>query len=188
MPSNHLILCCPHLHLLSIFPASETFPMSWLFASGGQSIGASASASVLSMNIQGWLPLRWTGWISLLSKGLWRVFSSTTNRSINFLVLSLLYGPTLTFVHNYWKKTIALTTRIFVGKVVALLFIMLSKFVIAFLPRSNCLLISWLKSLLAVILEPKKIKSVTVSIVVPIYLPCSDGTGCHDLSFSCVEF
>ena len=64
---------------------------------------------------------------------------------------------------------------------------MLSRLVIAFLPRSKCLLISWLQSPSAVILEPKKIKSVTVSIV-PIYLPCSDGTGCHDLQFLNVEF
>ena len=152
---------------LQSFPESGSFPMSWLFTSGGQRTGASASASVLSVNIQGWLPLRSTGWISLLSKGLWRVFSSTTNRSINFSVLGLLRGPTLTFVHNYWKKTIALTIRIFVGKVVSLLLIMLSKFVIAFLPRSKCLLISWLRSLFAVILEPKKMKSATVSTFCP---------------------
>ena len=73
MLSNHLILCCPQY-----FPASGSFPMSWFFASGGQSIGASASASVLPMNIQGWFPLGLTGLISLLSKGLLRVFSSTT--------------------------------------------------------------------------------------------------------------
>ena len=70
----------PHspLLLLSIFPASGSFPMSQLFTSGGQSIGSSASASVLPLNNQGWFPLGWTGWISLLSKGLSRVFSSTT--------------------------------------------------------------------------------------------------------------
>ena len=60
------------------FPASGSFPMSWLFTSGGQSIGTSASASVLPMNIQDWFPLRWTGWIYLQSKGLSKVFSSTT--------------------------------------------------------------------------------------------------------------
>ena len=59
-------------------PASGSFPMSWLFASGGQSIGVSASASVLPMNIQDWSPLGWTGWVSLQSKGLSRVFSNTT--------------------------------------------------------------------------------------------------------------
>ena len=107
--------------------------------------------------------------------------------SMNSLVLSLLCGPTLTSVHDYWK-TIALSIWTFVGKVMSLLFNVLFRFVIAFLLRSKPLLISWLQSLSVVIFEPKKIKSVTVSIVVPIYLPCSDGTGCHDLSFSCVEF
>ena len=70
MPSNHLILCQPLLFPPSVFPASGSFPMSWLFTSGGQSSGASASASVLSMNIQGWLPLGRTGLTSSLSKGL----------------------------------------------------------------------------------------------------------------------
>ena len=79
MPSNHLILCCPLLLLHSIFsPATGSFPGSQLFTSGGQSIGASASASVLPMNIQGWCPLGLTGLISLLSKGLSRIFPNTT--------------------------------------------------------------------------------------------------------------
>jgi len=67
------------------FPASEPFPMSQFFASGGQSIGVSASASVLPMNIQDWFPLRWTSWISLQSKGLSRVFSNTTTNCGKFL-------------------------------------------------------------------------------------------------------
>ena len=70
MPSNHLILCCPLLLPPSIFPASGSFQMSQFFTSGGQSIGVSASASVLPMNIQNWFPLGLTGWISLQSKGL----------------------------------------------------------------------------------------------------------------------
>ena len=88
------------------FLALRSFPLSWLFPSGSQSIGASASASVLPMNIQNWFPLKLTGLISLLSKGLWRVFSSTTvwKWSINYLALSLLYGTTLTSVHAYWKN------------------------------------------------------------------------------------
>ena len=77
VPSNHFILCRPLL-LPSIFPASGSFPMNQFLASGGQSIGVSASASVLPMNIQDWFPLGWTGWISLQSKGLSRVFSNTT--------------------------------------------------------------------------------------------------------------
>ena len=78
MPSSHLILCRPLLLLPSIFPTIREFEMSQFFASGGQSIGASASTSVLPMNIQDWSPLGWTDWISLPSKGLSRVFSNTT--------------------------------------------------------------------------------------------------------------
>ena len=78
MPSNHLILCPPLLRLPSVIPSIRVFSVSQLFASGGQSIGVSASASVLPMNTQDWFPLGWTGWISLLSKGLSRVVSSTT--------------------------------------------------------------------------------------------------------------
>ena len=84
------------------FPGSGSFPVSQLFTSGGQNIGASVSASVLPMNIQGWAPLGLTGLISLLSMGLSRVFS----RTINSLALSLLYGPTITSVYDYRKKTI----------------------------------------------------------------------------------
>ena len=83
MPFNHLILCHPLLLLSSIFPSIRSFQMSQLFASGGQSIGVSASTSVLPMNTQDWSPLGWTGWISLLSKG-WRVFSNTTVQKHQF--------------------------------------------------------------------------------------------------------
>ena len=74
----------PFSSCLQPFPASGSFPMSQFFTSGGQSIGASASASVLPMNIQDWFPLGWTGWISLLSKGLSRVFSNTTVQKHQF--------------------------------------------------------------------------------------------------------
>ena len=104
MPSNHLILCLPLLLLPSIFPSIRSFLMSQFFPSGGQSTGVSASASVLPMNIQDWFPLGWNGWISLQSKGLSRIFSNTTFKSINSSMLSFLYGPTLTFIHDYWKK------------------------------------------------------------------------------------
>ena len=86
------------------FPASGSFPVSQLFTSGGQNIGASASASILSMNIQDWFPLGWTGWISLQSKGLSRVFSNTTVRKHHSLALSFLYGPTLISMRDYWKN------------------------------------------------------------------------------------
>ena len=156
----------PFSFCLQSFPESRSFPMSQFFTSDGQSIGASASASVLPMNIQGWFPLGLTGWISLHSKGLSRVFSNTTVQSMNSSALSLLYGPTLTSIHAY-RKNHSLTIWTFVGKVMSLLFNVQSRLVIAFLPRNRCLLISWLQSLSAVILVPKKIKSVTVSIVSP---------------------
>ena len=89
MPSNHLILCCPLLLLPSIFPASRSFPMNQFFTSSGQSIEASVSLSVLPMNIQDWFPLGLTGWISLLSKGLSRAFSSTTVQKHQFFSTQL---------------------------------------------------------------------------------------------------
>ena len=104
MLSNLLILCCPLLLLPSIFPVSGSFPMSQLFASGGQSIGASASVSVPSMNIQGWFPLVLTGLISLQSKGLSRVFSNTAVQKHEFLSARFPYGPALTSIHDYWKN------------------------------------------------------------------------------------
>jgi len=104
MLSNHLILCYPLLLLPSVFPSTRVFPISWVFASGGYSTRTSVSASVLKMNIQGWFPLGLTGLISLQSKGLSRLFSSTTVWKHQFFMFSLLYGPTLTSMHDYWKK------------------------------------------------------------------------------------
>ena len=102
MPSNHLILCCPLLLCFQSFPASGSFAMSQFFTSSGQSIGMSASVSVFPMNIQDWFPLGWTGWISLQSKGLSRVFSNTMVQKHQFF--GFLYGPTLTSTHDYWKN------------------------------------------------------------------------------------
>ena len=85
------------------FPASGSFPMSWLFTSGGQSIGALASTSVLPMNIQGGLSLGLTGW-SYCSRYSQESFPAPQFKSINSLVLSLLYHPTLTSIHDYWKN------------------------------------------------------------------------------------
>ena len=138
--------------------------MSQIFTSGGQSIGVSASASVLPMNIQDRFPLGLTDLISLQFKGLSRVFSNTTAL---ILQCSAFFIVQLSHLYMTTGKTIALTRLTFVGKVMSLLFIMLSRLVIAFLPRSKSLLISWLQSPSAVILEPKKIKFVTVSIVSP---------------------
>ena len=98
--SNHLILCCPFLLSPSVFPIIRSFPVSWLFVSGSQSTGGSASAVVLPKNILGWFPLGLTGLISLQSKGLSRVFS----KGISSLLLSLLYGPTLKSINDYWKN------------------------------------------------------------------------------------
>ena len=128
----------PFSFCLQSLPASGSFPMSWLFASSDQSIGA--SASVLPMNIQGWYPLDW--------------FDLPT-------------------VQGTLKS---LTIWIFVSKMMSLLFNTLCKFVIAFLPRSKCLLISWRQSLSAVILEHKKIKSHCFHFF-PIYLLWNNGTG-----------
>ena len=86
MPSNHLILCHPLPSHLQSFPASGSFQMCQFFASGGRSIGVSASTSVLPMNIQDWFPLELTGWISLLSKELSRVFSNTTVQKHQFYI------------------------------------------------------------------------------------------------------
>ena len=89
MPSNHLILCHPLLLLPSIFSSIRSFPMSQLFASGSQNIGVSASTSVLPMNTHDWSPLEWTGWISLQSKGLSKVFSNTTVQKHQFFSAQL---------------------------------------------------------------------------------------------------
>ena len=89
MPSSHLILCCPLLLLPPIPPSIRVFPMSQLFAWGGQSTGVSASASVLPMNTHDWSPLGWTSWISLQSKGLSRVFSNTTVQKHKFFGIQL---------------------------------------------------------------------------------------------------
>ena len=86
-------------------PTSGSFQMSQLFASGGQSIGVSASTTVLSMNTQNWSPLGWTGWISLQSKGISRVFSNTRVQKHRFFGAQLsLKSPTLTSIHDHWKK------------------------------------------------------------------------------------
>ena len=114
----------PFSSCLQSFPASGSFPMSQFFASSGQSIGVWASASVLAMNIQDWFPLGWTGWISLKSKGLSRVFSNTTVQKHQFFSFHFHQFFIVQLSHPYMTigKTIALTRPIFVGKVMSLLF------------------------------------------------------------------
>ena len=142
------------------FPASGSFPMSQFFPSGGQSIGISASTSVLPMNIQDWFPLGWTGWISLQSKGLsWMSLLQHHSSKASFLWCSAFFIVQLSHPYMTTGKTIAVSRRTFVGKVMSLLFNMLSSLVIAVIPRSKCLLVSWLQSPSAMILEPKKVKS-----------------------------
>ena len=106
-PSHPLSSPSPALNLsqhLSHAFFHGIFQITQLFPSGGQSIGVSASTSVLPKKSQDWAPLGWTGWISLLSKGLSRVFSKPQLKSINSLVVSFLYSPTLTSIHDYWKN------------------------------------------------------------------------------------
>ena len=105
MPSNPILTSIiPFSSCLWFFPESVSFLVSQLFTSGGQSIGVSASALVLLMNIQDWFPLELTGLISLLSKGPSRVFSNTTVQNIHYSALNLLYGPTLTSIHDYRRN------------------------------------------------------------------------------------
>ena len=150
-----------NLSQIRVFPNVSVLCIRW------PSIRVSTSASVLPMNIQDWFPSGWTGWISLQSKELSRVFSNTTAQKPSIVWCSALFIVQLSHPYMTAGKIIALTRWTFVGKVMSLLFNMLSKLVITFLPRSKHLLISWLQSPSAVILEPKKTKSDTVSTVSP---------------------
>ena len=116
MPSNHLILCWPLLLLPSVVPSIRVFSNEQSLPRGGWSIGA--LASVLPMNIQGWFPLGLTGLISLLSKDSQESSPAPQFKSINSLVFSLLYDPTLTSIH-YYRKTRALTMWIFVSNIMS---------------------------------------------------------------------
>ena len=145
-------------------PASESFPTCQVFSWGGQCTRVSPLASFLPKNIQGWSPLEWTSWISLQSKGFSRVFSNTTVQKHQFF--GTLYSPTLISILEYWKNhSFDYTDLCWQSNVSASY--MLSRLVIVFLQRSMHLLISWLQSPSAVILEPPQIKSDTVSIVSP---------------------
>ena len=104
MPSNHLILYCPLSFCLQSFPASGSFLVNQFFSSDGQSIGASASASVLPVNFQGWFPLGRLVWSPCYPRDSQESSPAPQFESINFLTLSLFYEPILTSVHDYWKK------------------------------------------------------------------------------------
>ena len=137
---------------LQSFPASGSFLINQFFAWGGQSTGASVSATVLSMNVQGWF-LR-TDWLDFLAvQGTLKSLLQHYNSKAQIQCSAFFMGPALTSVHGYWKNH----SFDFVGQVVFLLLNTLSRFVTAFFPRGKCLLILWLQSLSAVILETKKI-------------------------------
>ena len=174
----------PFSSCLQTLPSAGSFPVSF-FTSGGQIIGASDSASVLPVNIQGWFPLRLIGSISLQSKGV--LFSNLSSKA-SVLWHTDFFMVQLSRPYMTTGKTIALTLWTFVSKVMSLLFNMLSRLVIDFLPRSKHLLIPWLQTLSAVILEPKKIKVCHCFHCSHVYLPWSDGTGYHDLNFLNFEF
>ena len=167
MLSNHLILCCTSLFLPSVFPSIRIFfhesafrircPECWSFR-------FSISPSSEYSGIQASFLLGLTGLISLLSKGLSRVFFNTTVQKHEFFSSQPSLWSNSRINTWLWGAGIALTLWTFVSKVMSLLYNILSGFVIAFLPRSKRLLTSWLQSLSAVIVEHKKIKSVTASI------------------------
>ena len=189
LPSNHLILCCPLLCMPLIFSSIRVFsnesalhirwPKYWSFHFNTNP--SNEYSGLVSFRIDYILTY-------LLSKGLSRVFSSTTVLKHQFFSAQPSLWSNSHLHTRLLKIAIALTIQTFVGKVMSLFFNMLSRFAIAFLPRSKHLLISWLQSPSTVILEPKKVKSLTVSTFFPFYMPWSDGTGCYDLSFLNVEF
>ena len=161
MPSNHLILCPLFFFCLQSFPASESFPVSQLFASGGQSIGA--SASVLPEEYSGLISFR-INWLDVLA-----VQGTLTSLFQHYSLKASIFHHSAFFIvqlsHSYMTagKIIAWIIWAFVGKVVSLLFNTLSRFVITFLPGSRCLPGSWLRSPSTVILKPRKRKSVSAS-------------------------
>ena len=167
MPSNHLILCCPLLLLPSVIPTIRVFsnesalhirwPKYWSFSFN---ISPSNEHSGLIFFRMDWLDL-------LAVQGTLKSLIQHHNSKASVLQHSAFFIVQLLHPYMTTGKTIALTRWTFVGKVLSLLFSMLSRLVVTFLPRSKCLLISWLQSPSAVILEPKKIKSATVCAVSP---------------------
>ena len=181
MPSNYFILCHPLLLLSSVFPSIRVFfNESVLHIRLANTVSPSDEYSgLISFRID---------WLDLLAvQGTLKSLLQYHSSKALILQHSAFFRVQLSHPYMTTGKTIALTRWTFVGKLMSLLFNMLSMLVITFLPRSKCLLILQLQSPSAVILEPKNIKSVAVSSF-PIYLPWSDGTRCHDLSFLNVEF
>ena len=153
MPSNHFIFCRLLLLPHSIFPSIRVFSNESVLRIKWPKYWSFSFNISLCNEYSGLISFR-IAWLDLLAvQGTLESSPTPQVKSINSLVLSFLYSPTLTSIHDYWK-TISLTRRSFVGKVMPLLFNMVSRLVIAFLPRSKCFLISWLQSPSAVILEP----------------------------------
>ena len=166
MPSNYLILCQPLLLLPSVFPRIRVFSKDSALCIKWTNFGALTSASVLPMNIQDW-SFR-MDWLDLLAvQGTHKTLLQHHSSKASTLRCSAFFTVQLSHPYMTIGKAIALTRRTFVGKVMSLLFNMLSRLVTTFLLRSKRLLISWLQSPSAVILEPPKIKSATVSTVSP---------------------
>ena len=188
MPSNRLILCCPLLLLPSIFPSIRVFsneltlPIRW-------SKCWSFSFSISPSNEYSGLIFFRIDWFDLLGlHGTLKSLLQHHSSKASVLWRSAFFMVQLSYSYLTTGKTIAWTTWTFVCQVMSLLFNTLSRFFIAFLPRSKHLLISWLHSPSAMILEHKKNTVYHCFHCLPIYLPWSDGTGCHDLSFLNVEF
>ena len=188
MPSNHLILCHPLLLLPSVFPNIRIFSKESVLYFRWPKYWSFSFSISLSNEYSGLISFR-NDWLDLLAvQGTLKSLLQHHSSKASVLQCSAFFMVQLSHPYMTTGKTIALTRRAFVSKVISLLFNLLSRLVIAILPRSKCLLISWLQSPSAVILEPKKRKSITVSIFSPVYLPWSVGTGCHDLCFLNAEF
>ena len=150
MPSNHLILCHPLLFLPAIYPSIRVISNESALCIRWPRTAVSASTSVLPVDTQDRSPLGWTGWISLQSKGLSSLLQHYSSKA-SVLWCSAFFMVQLSHPYMTTRKTIVLTRQNFVDKVMSLLFNMLSRLVITFLPRSKRLLISWLQSPSAVI-------------------------------------
>ena len=168
MPSSHLILCCPLLLLPPIPPSIRVFANESTLRIRWPNYGSFSFSISPSNEHPGLISFR-INWLDLLAvQGTLKSLLQHHSSKASVLRCSAFFTVQLSHPYMTAGKTIALTRRTFVGKVMSLLFNMLSRLVITFLPRSKCLLISWLQSPSAVILEPEKIKnSVTVSVISP---------------------
>ena len=171
MPSSYSSSVVPFSSCFQPFPASGSFPMNQFFASGGQNIYSSFSFSISpSSEYSGLISFR-IDWFDLAVQGTLKSFLQHHSSKTSILWRLAFFIVQLSRPYMTMGKIIALTIQTFVGKVMSLLFNTVSRFVIALLPRSRHLLISWLQSVSTVILEPKERKSVTVSAFPPSILP-----------------